>query len=59
MDYKEPQAKRLKKADKAKRTFEKNGKYSQKAVRQAEELKRVLVPNPELKQLTTNKNKKR
>ena len=35
MDYKEPKVKRDKKSDKAKKTHDRNGGFSQKHVRQA------------------------
>jgi hypothetical protein len=38
MDYKEPKVKRDKKSDKAKKTHDRNGGFSQKHVRQAEAL---------------------
>ena len=39
MDHSEPNVKRNKKSDKQKRTFEKNGAFSQKHIRLAEAVK--------------------
>jgi hypothetical protein len=36
MDYKEPNTKRSKKSDKAKESYEKNGKFTQRYIRQKE-----------------------
>ena len=50
--HREPEVKRKKKSDKAKKNFEKNGKYSQKAVRKLENKDHysskslILNPNP-------------
>jgi len=49
--HREPEVKRKKKSDKAKKNFEKNGKYSQKAVRKLENKDHnykspMLNPNP-------------